>query len=136
MKFSILPMISSAMAVSISYDPVYGNPGQSMNTVACSNGKFGLAAKYPTLGDLPAFPNVGGIPDIPDWNNDQNCGTCWKVTVPNRNPIFILGVDSGKGNFNVSPQAFTELTGSTDAGRVNDIQYEKVSADNCKMPVA
>nr|ARW71860.1 cerato-platanin [Ceratocystis fimbriata] len=132
MKFSILPMIASAMAVSISYDPIYTS-GLSMGSVACSNGDHGLSAKYPTLGDLPAFPNVGGIPDIAGWDS-PSCGTCWKVTIPGGSSIFILGIDTGRGGFNVNPDAFIKLVGSTDPGRVDNVQYESVDVGNCKMP--
>nr|AGQ22227.1 ceratoplatanin [Ceratocystis fimbriata]ARW71856.1 cerato-platanin [Ceratocystis fimbriata] len=132
MKFSILPMIASAMAVSISYDPVYTS-GLSMDSVACSNGQHGLSAKYPTLGDLPAFPNVGGVPDIAQWDS-PSCGTCWKVTIPGGSSIFILGIDTGRGGFNVNPDAFIKLVGSTDPGRVDNVQYESVDVGNCKMP--
>ncbi|KAL1899589.1 hypothetical protein Cpir12675_001357 [Ceratocystis pirilliformis] len=133
MKFSILPMIASAMAVSISYDGVY-TAELSMDNVACSNGQNGLSAQYPTLGSLPAFPNVGGVPDIAQWDS-ENCGTCWKVTIPSGNSIFILGIDTGRGGFNVNPDAFTSLVGSTNPGRVDNVQYEQVDVTNCKMPL-
>nr|ABM63508.1 CF-MANG protein [Ceratocystis fimbriata]QNN25949.1 cerato-platanin protein [Ceratocystis manginecans]ABM63512.1 CF-FAG protein [Ceratocystis fimbriata]QBO55778.1 cerato-platanin [Ceratocystis fimbriata]QBO55779.1 cerato-platanin [Ceratocystis fimbriata] len=129
MKFSILPMIASAMAVSISYDPIYA-ADLSMGSVACSNGDHGLMEQYPTLGQVPGFPNVGGIPDIAGWNS-PSCGTCWKVTIPNGNSIFIRGVDSGRGGFNVNPTAFTKLVGSTEAGRVDNVNYEQVDLSFC-----
>nr|ARW71872.1 cerato-platanin [Ceratocystis fimbriata] len=129
MKFSILPMIASAMAVSISYDPVYA-ADLSMDSVACSNGHHGLMAQYPTLGEVPAFPNVGGVPDIAGWDS-PSCGTCWKVTIPNGSSIFIRGVDTGRGGFNVNPTAFTKLVGSTEAGRVDNVHYVQVDLSNC-----
>ncbi|KAJ3001345.1 hypothetical protein NUW54_g6484 [Trametes sanguinea] len=45
----------------ITYDPVYDKKSNSLDIVACSNGKHGLEAKgYTTFGSLPAT-YVGGV---------------------------------------------------------------------------
>lgn len=55
-----LPVL--AQSETLSYDNTYDNPNLSLSTVACSNGPNGLMTKgYSTLGQLPSFPNVGGV---------------------------------------------------------------------------
>lgn len=71
MKFSFAALLAVVPAVlagtpgKLSYDPVYGNAGQSTLTLACSDGDNGLYTKgYKTLGDLPKFPMVAAVPDV------------------------------------------------------------------------
>ncbi|KAL5612012.1 hypothetical protein BROUX41_000425 [Berkeleyomyces rouxiae] len=135
MKFSVLSMITGAMAVSMSYDNNYADGSRSLDTVACSDGANGLKGKgpapgYSTLGSLPRFPFVGGVPAINGWNS-LACGTCWQVSY-NGNSIFVLGVDSGSGGVNTSPTAFQTLVGSLDPGRV-EVQVSQVGAASCGM---
>ena len=40
-----------------------------MSSVSCSDGPNGLMKKFPTQGDLPVFPYVGGVPAIAGWNS-------------------------------------------------------------------
>ena len=40
-----------------------------MSVGACSDGANGLAAKWPTIGDVPNYPYVGGNFAIPGWNS-------------------------------------------------------------------
>lgn len=42
-----------------------------MTVVACSDGPNGLADEYPTQGDLPTFPNIGGVPAIAGHGSDK-----------------------------------------------------------------
>lgn len=40
-----------------------------MSSVSCSDGPNGLMKEFPTQGDLPVFPYVGGVPAIAGWNS-------------------------------------------------------------------
>ncbi|KAG6333256.1 hypothetical protein ID866_5837 [Astraeus odoratus] len=106
---------SPGSAASVTYDYNYQNPSFPLSSTACSNGDNGLVTKgYPTLGSLPNFPNVGGIPGLV-WNSPL-CGTCWELvyTYPNGNTstVVITAVDASY-LFNLSPQAFGSLAGAT-----------------------
>lgn len=69
MKFTstVISLLAVALPVlaqteSLSYDNTYDNADQSLTTVACSDGPNGLMSLgYTTLGQLPTFPNVGGV---------------------------------------------------------------------------
>jgi hypothetical protein len=75
------------------FDQAFDNPSGSVNNVACSNGQNGLASKYPTFGDFPNFPYIGGAFDIV-WNS-TNCGSCWRITnVANGVTIYITAIDT------------------------------------------
>jgi len=45
--------------VSVSYDQVYDNAAEPIANIACSNSFGGIT----TLGQIPAFANVRGIPN-------------------------------------------------------------------------
>ena len=79
MKFiSTLALLASPLVViatRVAYDTVYDNGGQSLSTVACSDGKNGLLTKnYNTFQDLPSYPNIGASSVIAGWNS-PNCGS-------------------------------------------------------------
>ncbi|KAG2155973.1 Cerato-platanin-domain-containing protein [Suillus bovinus] len=120
----------------VTYDPVYRNPNSSLVNVACSNGANGLLTKgYTTFGSIPSFPNIGGVPGA-TWNS-WLCGTCWSLqyTTPggNQTTIFITAVDAAY-TFNISPQAFSNLTNSTsfEPGKVT-ANVTQVATINCGM---
>jgi len=69
------------MTLPATWDGVFDNKSGSMNTAACSNGQFGLASRFPTFGDVPTFPFIGGAFAVSGWNS-PNCGTCWSLTNP------------------------------------------------------
>ena len=61
------------------FDTTYDDRSGSLNGVACcSNGENGLVARFPTSGNIPTFPFIGGAPDVVF--NSANCGGCWKLT--------------------------------------------------------
>ena len=115
------------------YDTTFDNSGGSMNGVACSNGVNGLASKFPTFGDLPSFPNIGGAYDIV-WNS-PNCGACWSVTNPATGvTINITAIDSAGAGFNIAKEAFETLTdGDTSKGAI-DVIAEKILPSVCPSP--
>lgn len=80
---SLLVLATSALAVRVSYDPVYDNRDQSLDTVLCSTGSNGLETKnFTTFGSLPNFPNIGGAEAVKGFNSPA-CGTCWALTYKN-----------------------------------------------------
>ncbi|KAF9533606.1 snodprot1 [Crepidotus variabilis] len=110
---SLLPVI---FALTTSYDTAYDNKGQSLATVACSDGSNGLLTKnYTTFGSLPSFPFIGGAPPIAGWNS-ASCGTCWNLTYTAQNvskTITVLGIDvATPDSFNIAKAALDALTGN------------------------
>ena len=120
----------------LGYDTSYDNPDLSLNNVACSNGANGLETKYPmytTLGELPSFPNVGGVFTVEGWNSAQ-CGTCYAVTYGSTT-VYILAVDKSTNGFTVSQEAMDTLTGgnAVEFGRVN-VSFAVADVSACKLP--
>ena len=100
----------SAFATNARYATYYGSADASMNNVACSNGDNGLAARFPTLGDVPTFPNVGGAVAVTGWNSPK-CGSCWNLTyAPEHKSILVTAVDYAGDGFVLSQQALDTLT--------------------------
>ncbi len=90
------------------YDQTFDNPGGSVMGVACSDGLNGLAKTYPTFGNLPHFPYIGGAYDIV-WNS-TNCGSCWRITNTANNAIvFVTAIDTAGHGFNIATKAFKKL---------------------------
>ncbi|KAG2139050.1 Cerato-platanin [Suillus clintonianus] len=140
MKFTsaIISLLAIALPVlaqteTLSYDNTYDNPSQSLSTVACSDGPNGLITKgYTTLGQLPNFPNVGGVYTVTGWDSAY-CGTCYEVTYGS-NTIAILAVDVATAGFNVAEAAMNTLTGNQAAflGRVS-VTSVQVNASVCGL---
>jgi len=102
-----------------------------LDIVACSNGANGLAARFPTFGDLPTFPNIGGAFDIV-WDS-PNCGGCWSIVNPVTGAsIFYTGIDTSGVGFNMAFEAFQNLGGDVNAG-VLDVNATSVAASNCGL---
>ncbi|RPA79461.1 Cerato-platanin [Ascobolus immersus RN42] len=133
MKFTLLAALLPAavfgarVSTSISWDPIYSNGGQSLATVACSDGNNGLLTKgYSTFGSLPQFPNIGGSPTIGGWNS-ANCGKCYNLYYNNA-VVKVRAVDTAPGGWNVAKEVLDKLTGgrAEAVGRING-QYEEVA---------
>lgn len=118
--FTLVSTLSTALAapqgsVAIYYNTKYDDSGVSTNTLACSDGINGLSSKYPTLGQIPGFPNIGGVYAIGGWNS-PSCGTCWKVTYKSGgnanidNTIYVTGVDTAPEGIDLSQKAMNTLT--------------------------
>ena len=132
MKFtgivSALALLASSTfaqeTVTVSYDTTYDNSAQSLLTVSCSNGQYGLDPPYSTFGDLPDFPYIGGAAAVAGWGS-PNCGTCWQLqyTTPQgtQYTINVLAIDHTDAGFNIGLTAFNALVGGdgTFVGRVN-----------------
>lgn len=122
----------SVFADTVSYDQTYDNKGQSLATVACSDGANGLLTRgFTTFGSLPSFPFIGGAAAIPGWNSTQ-CGTCWNLAF-NGTSINILAIDHSTG-FNIALEALNKLTNNNavQIGRINAVATQ-VAASVCGL---
>lgn len=122
-----------SLATTVSYDTTYDNSGQSLATVACSDGPNGLLTKgYSTFGSLRNFPNIGGAAAVGGWNSDS-CGSCWQLTY-NGKSIFVVAVDHADDGFNISQEAMDTLTNgqASQLGRI-DASVKQVSTSSCKL---
>ncbi|KJA15936.1 hypothetical protein HYPSUDRAFT_71710 [Hypholoma sublateritium FD-334 SS-4] len=143
MKLSVilapLALISSLVsALTVSYDTAYDNAGQSLDTVACSNGPNGLETRgFTTFGSLPTFPRIGGAPSITAWDS-PNCGGCWNLTYVNpqgkSTSIVITAIDVATPNYNIGLNAMNQLTNNQAValGRVT-ITAAALPASSCGL---
>ncbi|CAI7623353.1 unnamed protein product [Penicillium pancosmium] len=105
-------LFTRATSVSVSYDPKFDVAGSSLNTVSCSDGVNGLVSRYPTFGNLPTFPRIGGAPTIAGWNS-PNCGNCYSLHYKGGKvdkTIKVIAIDAAPGGFNIGKQAMNLLT--------------------------
>jgi hypothetical protein len=109
--------------VRATFDNMYDNPSGSLNSVACSNGANGLDTLFPTFGDIPTFPFIGGAPGIV-WNS-PNCGGCWKLTNAATGTWIIMTAIDSAATFNIAEEAFVALNGGqVGQGVLNDVVAE------------
>ncbi|KAF8467134.1 SnodProt1 [Russula ochroleuca] len=114
------------------YDTTYDNKDGSLNGVACSNGPNGLAVRFPTFGDIPSFPFIGGAFDVV-WNS-PNCGACWNLTnIATGVSISLTAVDSAGAGFNIAQEAFEKLNNGQIGQGVLDVVANKISLSFCGM---
>ncbi|KAG5349491.1 hypothetical protein C0989_003473 [Termitomyces sp. Mn162] len=144
MKFTALLvpfvlMSSSTFAITVSYDPKYGDASRSLTDLACSDGANGLmTAGFTTLGSLPGFPSVGGTDNVAGWNSPQ-CGTCWKLTYTDgkgvTRSINVLAVDHADAGWNIATQAMDMLTDglAVQIGRINNATEQQVDKSQCGL---
>ena len=118
--------LGAALAtITVAYDEKYDVGATSLNTVACSDGEYGLETRnYTTFDSLPSFPNIGAAYAVAGWNS-PDCGSCWELTYTNgqgkSNSITITAVDhAGANSFNIGLKAMNTLTDNraTALGRV------------------
>ncbi|CEI70543.1 hypothetical protein FVEN_g960 [Fusarium venenatum] len=132
--FCLASVLTSVSAVTVSYDPGYGEAGRAMTSVACSDGSNGLITRYKwqTQGQIPKFPYIGGAQAIAGWNS-KSCGTCWKLTYKGKS-INVLAIDHTDAGFNISPAAMNALTNNqaVKLGRV-DATATQVAVTNCGL---
>jgi len=98
-----------ATTVRATFDGTYDNQSGSLNSVACSNGEHGLVDKFPTFGDIPTFPYIGGAPGVV-WNS-PNCGGCWKLKNPATGAWIVMTAIDSAATFNLAKVAFETLNG-------------------------
>ena len=101
-----------------------------MDTVACSDGDTGLATEFPTFGDVPSFPFIGGAFDIE--LDSLNCGACWNITNPATGlSIQMTAIDSSGVGFNLAQAAFESLTNGDTSVGVIEVVATKLSDTPC-----
>jgi len=111
------------------------NKAGSLNSVACSNGPNGLASRFPTFGDIPNIPFIGGAFDVV-WSvwNSPNCGGCWITTNQTTEvSIQIAAIDTAAGGFNIAQEAFEQLNGGHIGQGVVDVVVNNVAASVCGL---
>jgi hypothetical protein len=114
------------------FDTTFDNKAGSLNNVACSNGANGLVARFPTFGDIPKFPFIGGAFDVV-WNS-PNCGSCWNLTnAATGTSINIVAVDTAGSGFNIAQEAFVQLNGGQIGQGTVDVVASKVSPSICGL---
>ena len=136
---SIAVLFTSVHAqLTVSFDPRYDDPNQSLTTVACSDGSNGLITRgFTTFGSLPHFPLIGGGPAVQGFNS-PNCGTCWKLTFVNAQQvptsINVLIIDVATPNYNIALEAMNDLTGgqAESLGRV-PVTAVQTQASDCGL---
>merc|ERR1711862_136868 len=108
--------------------------GQSFTEVSCPDGENGLITKYGYSTLDPLIPYVSATSNVM-WNS-PNCGNCYAVSA-NGKIVHVTAIDqcgagpSGEMHFDMHPDAFTELFGSTDVG-IGYASFNEVSASNCE----
>lgn len=126
------PSPSTTPTLRATFDTFYDNKSGSMNNVACSNGANGLVARFPTFGDVPTFPAIGGAFDVV-WNS-PNCGSCWTLTNPATGvSINMVAVDTAGAGFNIAQEAFVQLNGGQVGQGVLDVVASKVAPSVCGL---
>ncbi|KAF8909799.1 Cerato-platanin [Gymnopilus junonius] len=116
--------VLSVYGLTVSYDTAYDNAGQSLNTVACSDGANGLESLgFTTFGSLPSFPTSAVHPPLTYIN-----------TKGVSKSINILAIDVATPNFNIAEEAMNTLTGgqAVQLGRVT-ITAKQVSQSACGL---
>ena len=117
--------------VRATFDASYDNPSGSLNNVACSNGGNGLAALFPTFGNVPTFPFIGGVPGVVF--NSPNCGGCWKLTNKTGASLIMTAVDSAGSSFNLATEAFKILNGGQIGQGVMELDAKEIDRSACGL---
>ncbi|KAI0671617.1 cerato-platanin-like secreted protein [Trametes maxima] len=123
---------SGTKTAQVTYDPVYDKKSNSLDIVACSNGRHGLESKgYKTFGSLPA-QYLGGAQAVAGWNS-PNCGTCWQVSY-NGTSINVLAIDHTDSGFNIGKKGLDKLThGKAFERGVIKAKVKQVAASKCGL---
>ena len=110
------------------------NPSFPLTSCACSDGAHGLITRwgYQDLSSL--YPFVTAF-SLSPWNSPY-CGDCIKLNYGS-NTIYVTVIDlcgsvgGFDAHFDISPDAFQLLVGSTEAGHVN-VGWDYASSNLCK----
>jgi hypothetical protein len=123
---------TQSTTVRATFDTTFDNASGSLNGVACSNGANGLAARFPTFGNIPTFPFIGGAPNVTF--DSPNCGGCWRLTSTATGASLIMtAIDSAGSGFNIAQEAFVTLNGGQIGQGTLDVVAEQVSRSICGL---
>ncbi|SRR6266436_1106768 len=115
--------VAAPIVKKVTWDGVYDESYHSMHTTACSDGANGLESKYPTFGDVPGFPYIGGA-DFIEWNSTE-CGSCWRlVNKANNATIFLTFIDNDNEGLNIGLTAYRTLAGGW-FGEVEEVEINE-----------
>ncbi|TGO87951.1 hypothetical protein BPOR_0193g00020 [Botrytis porri] len=134
---TLLPLLlTSTLAIQVTYDPGYYNAARSLSAVSCSYGPNGLETRFPQYkvqGDLPTFARISGASTIAGWNS-PNCGTCYTLTYQGVS-INILAIDAAATGFNIAESALNTLTNgrAVELGNI-DADWMLVTPEECGLP--
>ena len=109
--FSSFASVTSA--IKAVHNSKYDKGDSSISTVSCHSD---LQARYPTLGKLPTYPNIGGY-------QNAACGSCWAVAYNTMTTIYVLNVDDSNNGLQLSLNTMTKL------GKKSGIHGENYSLD-------
>ena len=126
--------ITRATNARVTFDATFDNPSGSLNNVACSNGDYGLVTLYPqfpTFGDLPTYPYIGGAPGV-GWNS-PNCGGCWELTNVATSATIIMTAIDQSATYNIAKGAFEALNGGIIGQGVMDVVANPVPRSWCGL---
>ena len=108
---------------------MFDNPNGPMDTVACSNG---LDRDFPTFGNVPSFPFIGGAYDVV-WDS-PNCGSCWSITNPATGvSIQMTAIDISGVGFTLSLKAFADLANGDTSIPLIDVVANNLSTTPCGL---
>lgn len=133
LALALVPAVLAQSSVTVAYDETYDNGSQSLSTVSCSDGTYGLETKgYTTFSSLPDFPNIGAAAAVSGWGSAE-CGSCWELEY-NGNTIYVLAIDHAADGFNIALAAMNTLTDNqgTFLGRVTATATQ-VDASQCGL---
>ncbi|KII89372.1 hypothetical protein PLICRDRAFT_41019 [Plicaturopsis crispa FD-325 SS-3] len=126
--FALAVLPTFATAVQVSWDSIYDNGSESLDTVICSGV---LEPYYTTYNSLPNFPYIGGASVITEYDS-PSCGTCWKLTYSgaggNKTSINVLAIDETDDGFNLSLEAMNALTNGK-GGNLGIVQADAAQVD-------
>ena len=140
MQFKFAALLAAALAapaalasptrrtetLKVTFDQTYDNAGQSLATVACSNGANGLLTKgFTTFGSLPD-PYIGGSQFVSGWNSTE-CGSCWTLSY-NGKSLNLIAIDTAGVGFNIAKGAFDYLA-DAHAEQIGSFEATVESAD-------
>jgi hypothetical protein len=144
MKFSGIILASTMMhtvCANLGY-ATYHNyyKGQSLTTVACSDGENGLMTRFGYTTIDPMSPYVAATSNVV-WNSDK-CGVCYAVKSDYNGgtTVYVTAIDGSGGSpdpaalhFDLHPVAFEELLGKDGvAAGSSYVTYEEVDYHKCK----
>ncbi|KAG6888914.1 hypothetical protein C0992_007101 [Termitomyces sp. T32_za158] len=127
-------LVSSSRGEILSHDKAYDVASASLDTVACSDGTYGLETRgYKTLGSIPTFPFIGGASTIKGWNSPK-CGACYNLTYTGANKqsksVVMTAVDRTGLGFNIAQSAFEKLVGSANIGKA-EVDVKEIDTSFC-----